>query len=53
MDQVFYFPCDSKGKLLKGFCPTKGSMNGYLKDIRIWRKFGVKYVVLNGVLHTV
>lgn len=52
MNQVNYYPCNKQGVLLKGYCLTRGSMNGYLKDCRIWKSLGIKYVCLNGNVHS-
>lgn len=52
MNQVYYYPCNKKGDLLKGFCFTRGSMNGYLKDCRMWQSLGIEYVYLNGNVYS-
>lgn len=53
MKECVYFPCSKSGNLLRGYSRTKGSITSYLKDLRIWKSFGVRYVSLNGFVHSV
>lgn len=38
MSTFIYFPCDSKGNLMKGFCPTVADGNSLFRDVYTWKK---------------
>lgn len=52
MNQINYYPCNKQGVLLKGYCLTFGSVKGCLKDCRIWKSLGIKYVCIDGIVHS-
>lgn len=52
MNLVNYYPCNKHGVLRKGYCLTRGSITSYLEDCRIWKSWGIKYVCLNGIVHS-
>ena len=37
MSTFIYFPCDSKGNLKKGFCPSVADGYSMHRDVTIWK----------------
>lgn len=50
MNDYYYFPCTSSGKLLRGFSPSIGSEEFFKRDCLRWYVFGIKFVCVGSCI---